>query len=58
MTILWDQLALTEHVSYVIHRESQRLIQFLMALHSNFESLHGFCIVILYLLLMILLMNY
>ena len=43
----WDQLALTElnelNVcgAYVAHREEQRLVQFLMALHSDFEGLRS-----------------
>jgi len=47
MTILWDQLALTEFAelsafaSYITCRESQHLVQFLMALRSDFESLYG-----------------
>jgi len=47
MTTLWDQLALTElaklsaFAPYITCKESQRLVQFLMALHSNFERLCG-----------------
>jgi len=47
MTDLWDQLALTESVelkaygAYIERREQQRLIQFLTALHSDFEGLRG-----------------
>ena len=44
MTILWDQLALTESVelkaygAYIERREQQRLVQFL---RSDFEGLRG-----------------
>ncbi|TLX69530.1 hypothetical protein E9993_22940, partial [Labilibacter sediminis] len=47
MSDLWDQLALTEPAElkafkpYVDRRESQRLVQFLMALRSDFEGLRG-----------------
>ena len=47
MTTLWDQLALTKPAElsvsapYITCRESQCLVQFLMALCSDFESLHG-----------------
>jgi len=47
MTDLWSQLALTESVelksfeSYIARREEQRLVQFLMALRSDFEGLRG-----------------
>ena len=46
MTTLWDQLALIElaelnaFTPYIVRRESQRLVQFLMALRNDFESLH------------------
>lgn len=45
MTNLWDQLALTKSIKlqafapYIARREKQRLIQFLMALCSDFEAL-------------------
>ncbi|KAJ9553465.1 hypothetical protein OSB04_017510 [Centaurea solstitialis] len=44
---LWDQLALTESAElkafkpYISRREEQRLVQFLMALRSDFEGLRG-----------------
>nr|GEY02030.1 Gag-Pol polyprotein [Tanacetum cinerariifolium] len=47
MATLWDQLALTEHATlssfnpYIKRRESQRLVQFLMALRHDFEGLCG-----------------
>jgi hypothetical protein len=47
MTDLWDQLAFTESVelkacgAYIEHREQQRLVQFLTALHSDFKGLRG-----------------
>ena len=47
MTDLWDQLALTESAelkacgAYIDRREQQRLVQFLMALRSDFEGLRG-----------------
>ena len=47
LTGLWDQLALTEPLSlqsnsdYILHREEQRLVQFLMALRSDFEGIRG-----------------
>ncbi|XP_047342810.1 uncharacterized protein LOC124946290 [Impatiens glandulifera] len=47
MSDLWDQLALTESeelrvlTPYITHREQQRLVQFLAALRSNFETLRG-----------------
>jgi hypothetical protein len=47
MTDLWNQLALTESAelnacdAYIDCREQQRLIQFLTALHSDFEWLRG-----------------
>ena len=47
MTYLWDQLALTESNelnacdAYIARREEQRLVQFLMALCSDFEGLKG-----------------
>eukprot|EP00257_Ricinus_communis_P021104 XP_015580507.1 uncharacterized protein LOC107262007 [Ricinus communis] len=47
MTDLWDQLALTEPAElrafgpYIIRREEQRLVQFLMALRDEFEGLRG-----------------
>nr|GEZ20682.1 hypothetical protein CTI12_AA063150 [Tanacetum cinerariifolium] len=47
MSALWDQLALTEPTTlssfdpYFKRRESQRLVQFLMALRYNFEGLRG-----------------
>jgi len=47
MTDLWNQLALTESAelkacdAYIDRREQQRLIQFLTALHSDFEGLRG-----------------
>jgi len=47
MIDLWDQLALTESVelkacgAYIECREQQQLIQFLIALHSDFEGLRG-----------------
>ncbi|KAJ9539986.1 hypothetical protein OSB04_026492 [Centaurea solstitialis] len=47
MSDLWDQLALTESVElkafkpYISRREEQRLVQFLMALRSDFEGLRG-----------------
>ncbi|XP_048231249.1 uncharacterized protein LOC125370282 [Ricinus communis] len=46
MTNLWDQLALTESAklrafgAYIARREERRLVQFLMALHDEFEGLH------------------
>ncbi|KAJ9545334.1 LOW QUALITY PROTEIN: hypothetical protein OSB04_025041 [Centaurea solstitialis] len=47
MSDLWDQLALTESAElkafkpYIFRREEQRLVQFLMALRSDFEGLRG-----------------
>nr|XP_008392029.1 uncharacterized protein LOC103454213 [Malus domestica] len=47
MTCLWDQLALTEPDGlgnvelYCKHREEQRLVQFLMPLRSEFETLRS-----------------
>ena len=47
MSDLWDQLALTEPAElkafkpYTDRREEQRLVQFLMALRSDFEGLCG-----------------
>ena len=47
MTDLWDQLALTELTelkacgAYIERKEQQRLVQFLIALHSDFEGLRG-----------------
>ena len=47
MSDLWDQLALTEPAElkafrpYISRREEQRLVQFLMALRSDFEGLRG-----------------
>ena len=47
MSILWDQLAETESAAlrafkpYTDRREEQRLVQFLMALRSDFEGLRG-----------------
>ena len=47
MTDLWDQLALTKSTelkacgAYIACREQQRLVQFLMALRSDFEGLRG-----------------
>ncbi|KAJ9548438.1 hypothetical protein OSB04_020981 [Centaurea solstitialis] len=47
MSDLWDQLALTESADlkafkpYISRREEQRLVQFLMALRSDFEGLRG-----------------
>ena len=47
MTDLWDQLALTESTKLktcgasIECREQQRLVQFLTALHSDFEGLRG-----------------
>ncbi|KAM6551871.1 hypothetical protein CsatB_001679 [Cannabis sativa] len=47
MTDLWDQLALTESeelrtfAPYIARRKEQRLVQFLMALRSDFEALPG-----------------
>jgi hypothetical protein len=47
MTDLWDQLALIESTelkaygAYIDRREQQQLIQFLTALHSDFEGLRG-----------------
>ena len=47
MTDLWDQLALIESNElkacdpYIAHREEQRLVQFLMALRSDFEGLRS-----------------
>ena len=47
MSDLWDQLALTESkqlkdfAPYIARREEQRLVQFLMALRSDFEGLRG-----------------
>lgn len=47
MSSLWDQLALTESAelraftAYIDRREAQRLVQFLMALRSDFEGLRG-----------------
>ena len=47
MSSLWDKLTLTESaelrvvVAYISRREEQRLVQFLMALHDDFEGLHG-----------------
>ena len=44
---LWDELALIESNelkacgAYIAHRETQRLVQFLMALCSDFEGLRG-----------------
>uniref|UniRef100_A0A803PN28 Reverse transcriptase Ty1/copia-type domain-containing protein n=1 Tax=Cannabis sativa TaxID=3483 RepID=A0A803PN28_CANSA len=47
MIDLWDQLAfikleeLRDFAPYIACREEQRLVQFLMALHSDFEGLRG-----------------
>ncbi|GKF45154.1 hypothetical protein Tco_0131706, partial [Tanacetum coccineum] len=47
MSPLWDQLALTKPPElssfdpYVKRRDSQRLVQFLMALRNDFEGLRG-----------------
>ncbi|XP_062100793.1 uncharacterized protein LOC133806717 [Humulus lupulus] len=47
MSNLWDQLALTESTElrafapYIVRRDAQRLVQFLMALRDEFEGLHG-----------------
>uniref|UniRef100_A0A803NM14 Uncharacterized protein n=1 Tax=Cannabis sativa TaxID=3483 RepID=A0A803NM14_CANSA len=47
MIDLWDQLALTESIELraftpcITRREKQRLVQFLMALRSDFEGLRG-----------------
>jgi len=47
MTDLWDQLALTESAelkacgAYIKRREYQWLVQFLTALHGDFEGLRG-----------------
>ncbi|XP_061949876.1 uncharacterized protein LOC133673190 isoform X2 [Populus nigra] len=47
MTDLWDQLALTELAelkacgAYIERREQQRLVQFLIALRSDFEGLRA-----------------
>ena len=47
MTDLWDQLALIEQAelkaygAYIERREQQRLVQFLTALHSDFEGFRG-----------------
>ncbi|PWA71849.1 hypothetical protein CTI12_AA263730 [Artemisia annua] len=47
MSALWDQLALTEPATlssfdpYIKRRESQRLVQFVMALRHEFEGLRG-----------------
>ncbi|CAH9130393.1 unnamed protein product [Cuscuta epithymum] len=47
MTMLWDQLAATESAElrafapYIARREEQRLVQFLMALRSEFELMRG-----------------
>ena len=47
LTDLWDQLAFTKldelkaSGSSIAHREEQRLVQFLMALHGDFEGLRG-----------------
>ncbi|PWA52684.1 hypothetical protein CTI12_AA256050 [Artemisia annua] len=47
MSALWDQLALSELPAlssfdpYIKRRESQGLVQFLMALHHDFEGLRG-----------------
>ncbi|KAJ9544353.1 hypothetical protein OSB04_024060 [Centaurea solstitialis] len=47
MSDLWDQLAHTESAElkafkpYISRSEEQRLVQFLMPLHSNFEGLRG-----------------
>ena len=47
MIDLWDQLALTELEelkaggAYIERKEQQRLVQFLTALHSDFEGLRG-----------------
>ena len=47
MTSIWDELALTESTGlkeckdYITYREEQRLVQFLMALRSDFEGLRG-----------------
>ncbi|XP_075473383.1 uncharacterized protein LOC142504394 [Primulina tabacum] len=47
MSSLWDQLALTESAElrafspYIVRREEQRLVQFLMALRNDFEGLRG-----------------
>ncbi|KAI3822076.1 hypothetical protein L1987_09657 [Smallanthus sonchifolius] len=47
MSDLWDQLTLTESAAlnvfkpYIDRREEQRLVQFLMALRSDFEGLRG-----------------
>ncbi|KAL2490868.1 Retrotran gag 3 domain-containing protein [Abeliophyllum distichum] len=47
MTSIWDELALTESAGlkacedYIVYKEEQRLVQFLMALRSSFEGLRG-----------------
>ncbi|KAL6527325.1 hypothetical protein OROGR_016415 [Orobanche gracilis] len=47
MTVLWDQLAVTETAElrafepYIARREEQRLVQFLMALRTDFELMRG-----------------
>jgi hypothetical protein len=47
MTDLWDQLALTKSAelkvcgAYIERREQQRLVQFLIALRSDFEGFRG-----------------
>ncbi|KAL6509554.1 hypothetical protein OROGR_022864 [Orobanche gracilis] len=47
MTVLWDQLAVTETAElrafepYIGRREEQRLVQFLMALRTDFELIRG-----------------
>ena len=47
MTDFWDQLTLIESDelkacgAYIAHKDEQQLIQFLMALRSDFEGLRG-----------------
>jgi len=36
-----ELITLSAFASYINRREPQRLVQFLMALHSDFESLRG-----------------
>jgi len=63
LTILWDQLTLIEPAElsvfapYITCSKSQHLVQFIMTLCSNFESLRD-SILHHSLLLMMLLMNY
>ncbi len=47
MSNLWNKLALTESAElqafkpYIYGREKQRLVNFFMALHNDFEAIRG-----------------